>query len=275
MRRGRWAHHFSSALLALTIACTSDEWPPPEDDDDSGDEGESSSGGEAIAGARLVVFEPESPSIHYIGESVPLLAEVHDANGVVLGFDDIVWNADAVGPTLHVGADGEVELSPGLYQIMATATLPDGDHLQATIGGVRVQSRWTGNYSGNVTMVLSVMFQGIPLSPACVGALELRVDYDGETIDVTDGTCSLNAIITTFDVTYTIDGQFHNGVGEGTIDYEIGGLFKLSFDWTGAFVEDGFRGGFAGTAGIPLVGDADVTGTIFAPLESPWLDVLP
>lgn len=274
MRRGRWARHFASGLLAFTIACTSDEWPPPEDDDDSGDEGESS-GGETIAGARLVVFEPESPSIHYIGEPVPLLAEVHDANGLVLGFDDIVWNADAVGPALHVGADGEVELSPGLYQIMATATLPDGDHLEATVGGVRVQTRWTGNYSGTATMALAVQFQGIPFAPACIGPLDLRVDYDGESVEVSNGTCSLNAIITSFDVEYTITGEFTNGVGHGTIDYDVGGLFKFSFDWTGAFVEDGFRGAFAGTVGIPLVGDADATGTFDAPRTSPWLDVLP
>jgi len=30
----------------------------------------------------------------------------------------------------------------------------------------------------------------------------------GETVEVQDGTCTLNAIITTFDVAYTIDGEF-------------------------------------------------------------------
>jgi hypothetical protein len=258
----------------LATACTSDEWPPPSHGDDDDGAAESSTG-EPLGGARLVVFEPQSPSIHYLGEPVPLLAEVHDSNGLVIGFDDIVWNADAVGPALLVGAEGEAELTPGLYQIMATANLPNGDHVEATIGGVRVQTHWTGNYSGTVAMSFAVQFQGIPLAPTCVGPLEVRVDYDGETIDVQDGTCSLNAIILSFDVAYTIEGEFTNGVGRGTIDYDIGGLFKLSFDWTGAFVEDGFLGGFSGTASIPLVGDADVTGTFDAPLTSPWLDVLP
>jgi hypothetical protein len=254
-------------------ACTSDQWPPPQDESEGGD---SSSDGAAPGGARLLVFEPESPSIHYIGEPIPLLAEVHDADGVVLGFDEIVWNADAVGPVLHVGADGEVELGPGLYEIIATASLPDGDHVSATIGGVRVQTRWTGNYSGEAIMALAIDIQGIPLAPTCVGPLELRVDYDGENIEVQDGTCSLNAIIATFDVAYTIDGEFDDGAGHGTIDYAIaGGLFTLSFDWTGAFVEDGFRGAFAGPVSIPLVGSADATGSFHAPLSSPWLDVMP
>lgn len=271
MHRGRWARLLGSLLLAS--ACTSDEWPL-EGEVGSEDDGGSSTG-EALAGARLLVFEPESPSIHYIGEPIPLLAEVHDEDGLVIGFDEVVWNADAVGPTLHIGADGEAVLSPGLYQIIATANLPDGDHLVATIAGVRVQSRWTGNYSGDATMRMSVMFQGIPFAPACVGPLELRVDYDGETISVESGTCSLNAIIAQFDVAYTVEGTFDNGAGHGTITYEIAGLFTLPFEWTGAFVEDGFRGGFAGTASIPLVGDADVTGTFFAPLTSPFLDVKP
>lgn len=263
-----------AAAIALVgvVACNSDQWPPPGDDDD--DSGESS-GTEGLIGARLAVFEPESPSIHYVGEPLPLLAEVHDENGLVIGFDDIVWNADAVGPTLHIGADGEVELTPGLYEIIATANLPDGDRLTSTVGGVRVQTRWTGNYSGTAVMVLAVEFQGIPLAPTCVGQLELRVDYDGETIEVQDGSCTLNAIITTFEVAYTIEGAFDHGVGRGTIDYELGGLFTLSFDWTGAFVEDGFRGAFGGPVSIPLVGSAEATGTFDAPMTSPWLDVLP
>ncbi|MBC8067378.1 MAG: hypothetical protein IAG13_03515 [Deltaproteobacteria bacterium] len=256
--------------MLATGACTSDEWPPNADDDgaSTGDEPE-------LVGPRLSVYEPQSPSIHYVGEPMPLLAELYDADGLVIGFDEIVWNADAVGPALHIGAEGEVELTPGLYEIIATASLPGGDRVSSTIGGVRVQTRWTGNYSGDAILALAVELQGIPLAPTCVGPLELRVDYDGESIEVQDGTCSLNAIITTFDVVYTIDGEFDNGVGRGTIDYEIAGLFTLTFEWSGAFVEDGFRGGFAGPVSIPLVGTAEATGTLYAPLTSPWLDVLP
>src|SRR5688500_9492258 len=85
--QGRCRVH-AGLLLALVGACTSDQWPPPEDDES--DEGEST-GAAPLEGARLLVFEPESPSIHYMGEPMPLLAEVHDTSGLLLDFDEVVW----------------------------------------------------------------------------------------------------------------------------------------------------------------------------------------
>lgn len=263
------------AALALSWApgCTSDEWPPNDDDaDDDSDESGASPGEPTPTGVRIEVFEPRSPSIHYMGDTVPLLAEVRDAADLPFEYDEIVWQAEGYGPTLLVGADGEVELPPGAYDITATATLANGDRLAATVGGVRVQTPWTGTYSGATTMVLSAMFQGIPVSPQCIGDLTLRVDYDGEGVEIGGGSCSINAILLTFDASYEIEGEFSNGVGSGTIDYDLGGLFNLSFDWTGAFVEEGFLGTFAGDVALPLVGDISVSGRFDADRGSPWLE---
>ncbi len=224
------------------------------------------------AGVRLEVFEPQSPSIHYVGDAVPLLAEVRDAQELPVDYEDIVWLAQGYGPTLWVGPDGEVELPPGAYDVTATARLANGDHLVATVGGVRVQTRWTGTYEGSTTMVMNAMFAGLPISPRCVGPLALRVDYDGEQVLATGGSCSLNAVILTLDATYELTGSFANGVGTGTIDYDLGGIFSLSFDWTGAFVDDRFRGTFVGDTSFPLVGDIAVEGEFDAPLLSPWLE---
>lgn len=257
--------------VVLAAACTSDEWPPNEPDD--GDASDGASPGEPTpTGVRIEVFEPESPSIHYIGDALPLLAEVRDVAELPFPFEEIVWQAEGYGPTLLVGPEGEVELPPGAYDVTATARLANGDHLVATVGGVRVQARWTGTYEGEATMVLATMFAGLPISPRCVGTLSLRVDYDGDQVELGGGTCSINAVILTFDATYELTGSFANGVGTGTIDYDLGGLFALSFDWTGAFVEDGFLGGFAGDVSFPLVGDIAVTGRLDAGLDSPWLE---
>ena len=275
------SHRLAAGLgLACASGCTSDEWPLSEDESSSsaspvetGEESDTTAA--AIDGAQLEVFEPESPSIHYIGDAVSLVAEVRGQDDLSIGFDDIVWTADTVDQTLHIGADGAVELPPGIYDITATAKLPNGDRLETTVGGVRVQTRWSGNYAGDALLSLQVEFQGIPVAPTCNGTLDVVVGFDGETIEFTEGTCSLNAIIAQFDVVYVIEGEFHNGVGSGTIDYDLGGLFMLSFEWTAAFTEDGFLGAFEGTVPLPFVGDVAATGRFDAPFVSPWLDAPP
>ena len=132
-----------------------------------------------------------------------------------------------------------------------------------------------GRVSTRAFLALQVDFQGIPFAPTCNGTLDAVVGFDGEMVEFTEGTCSLNAIIAQFDVVYTIDGEFHNGVGSGTIDYDLGGLFMLSFEWTGAFTADGFLGAFEGTVPLPFVGDVAATGRFDAPFVSPWLDAPP
>ncbi len=264
-----------AALLGCFLGCTSDEWPYEEPDEGDESSGSSDTAEPTPAGVRLEVFEPSSPSIHYIGDAVPLIAEVRDAFELPFPYEEIVWRAEGYGPTLLVGPEGDVELPPGIYDITATARMDDGDVLVATVGGVRVQTRWTGTYSGNVTMIMAAMFQGIPVAPQCVGPLTLRVEHDGDTVAVGAGSCSLNALILQLDAEYTIEGTFSNGVGTGTIDYDLGGFFNLSFEWTGAFVEDGFLGAFGGPTSFPLVGDIEVTGRFDAPIESPWLEEAP
>ncbi len=266
-----------ATLAVVGTACTSDEWPIEEDESSSGEEPNPGEPDPVVA--QLVVFEPQSPSIHGLGTAVPLAAELRDVLGLPLDPElvdgGIVWNTDAGGPTLLVGDEGEVELEPGVHQISATARLADGSRLVASVGGVYVQSYWTGTYEGTADLAIAVMFQGIPLTPHCTGPIALRVDYDGESIEFTGGSCSLNAVITTFDVAYTIEGSFSNGAGHGTIEYDLAGFITLSFDWQGAFIEDAFRGSFEGTVSIPLVGDAAGSGSFVAPLQSRFLEDAP
>ncbi|HET6584744.1 MAG TPA: hypothetical protein VFG69_14905 [Nannocystaceae bacterium] len=276
MRPGERARRLAGLALSVALGCTSDEWPLEVDEESSsgdGDQGETTAA--PIDGAELEVFEPETPSIHYIGDRVPLSAEVRGADGLSIGFDDIVWTASDYEPTLLFAADGDVELPPGIYDITATARLPNGDRLESTVGGIRVQTRWTGIYSGDAFLTLVVDFQGTPIAPQCNGTIDLVVGFDGDTVMFAGGTCSLNAIIAQLDATYEITGEFHNGVGEGTIDYDVGGLLMLSFEWTGAFTEEGFLGGFSGTVPLPFIGTADAVGAFRAPLISPYVDAPP
>jgi hypothetical protein len=260
--------------VGLHLACTSDEWPPKDaaqdesDDDDGGDEAPDLP---PPTGVRIEVFEPMSPSIHYLGEPVPLAAEVRDADELPYPFEELVWRAEGVPQTIAFGLDDEVELPPGAYDITAIAKLEDGSRLSSTVGGVRVQSRWTGVYEGTVTMILQATLQGITLPVSCIGSIRARVDYDGESIELTGGSCSINAIIITFDANYELEAEFEAGVGGGVIEYDLG-LFRLDFDWTGAFTEDALLGGWEGEFSFPLVGTLPVTGRIDAPRTTPYVE---
>lgn len=258
--------------MGLHVACTSDEWPPKEDQDAESDDGdEDTMPLPPPVGVRIEVFEPMSPSIHYLGDLVPLAAEVRDADELPYPFEELVWRAEGLPQTIAFGLDDEVELPPGAYDITAIAKLEDGSRLSSTVGGVRVQTRWTGLYEGNVTMTLQAMFNGISLPVNCTGALTARVDYDGETIELGGGSCSINAIIITLDATYELEAEFESGVGTGTIEYDLG-LFRLDFEWTGAFTEDALLGGFEGEFDFPLVGTIPVVGRLDAPRTTPFLE---
>jgi hypothetical protein len=269
-----------AAILTTTLAgssCTSDEWPPLElAEDDGGDDadggGDDSDNGDYDR-AYLEVFEPEGASIHPLGEPMPLIAEVRRADGAPLPFDDVYWVTTPDAPTLHDAAEGEVVLPPGIYDIAAVAELPNGDRLETRVSDVRVQSRWTGRYDGEVVLQLSVMFAGIALAPVCRAPLALQVGFDGQMSAFEEGSCTLDAVVAQLQVSYTISGALtDNGIGQGQIDFDLGGLAGVTMDWTGGFVEDGFSGGFSGQTNLLLVGAADVAGVISLDLIDPYLD---
>jgi hypothetical protein len=269
--------------LVTSVACTSDEWPPLDlgDDGETGDEPDdddgTTSGDAADDGeydhAHLEVFEPEGASVHLIGEPVPLLAEVRRVDGMPLPFDEVLWFTGPEDPTLHDSPEGEVVLAPGVYDIAAVAELPNGDRLETKVNDVRVQSRWTGEYSGRATMVLAVEFQGIPLSPVCSSPFAMRIGLDGQAFEADGGTCTIDVLVAQFDGSYSITGEFTDtGTGSGEIVYELGGgLISIAMDWTGAFTEDGFAAGFEGQANL-VIANGDVSGSLQADLINPFVD---
>jgi hypothetical protein len=262
------------ACLLCAVACTSDEWPPLDADEGgtTSDEASTGSTGDAFADVHLEVFEPEGASIHLIGEPVPLLAELRDEDDLPVDFGDVVWTREDGGPTLLQGLEGDTILEPGIHDIAAIARLPNGDRLETKIADVRVQSRWTGRYEGDVTMVLSAEFQGLPFTSVCQSPLSMEVGFDGDTFAVEPGSCMINAVIATFDATWELEGELSSGIGGGVIRYDLAGFFELELPWTGGFIEDGFGGSFDGTASVPLVGDVPVQGTIAGVLTTPYVD---
>ncbi len=89
--------------------------------------------------AELVVHSPSSPSFVFIGEPLILSSEIIADDGTQVEFDEVIWTSDLEGE-IYRGREGEAFLDFGVHTITAWAELPNGDRLQATYGGVRVQS---------------------------------------------------------------------------------------------------------------------------------------
>lgn len=248
--------------------CTSDEWPPVFGES----EGASTGMDVDFSGASLVVLEPEAASIHRIGEPIPLVAQLQDIDGFPLDGAEVVWKRSDSDEILVFGPEGDVELDAGSYDLSAFARLPDGSKLETKVGDVRVQSRWAGIYAGNAVLDLELTFQDMPLNPRCSGNLEMEVGFDGSMVTLEEGSCVIDVVVTQLALTFTIDGSFEDGVGQGEIVYDIAGFLQIPFEWRGAFIEDGFGGSFGGPTELPLIGEAQATGTLSARLLSPYVE---
>ncbi len=239
-----------------------------EDDDEMVDE-------EAWDDARLVVLAPESATIYEVGQPVRLEAVVRELDGPSLVVDDVSWLANE-GEFLLDTLTGDVELTPGIHDIRAIARLPNGDRLETTVADVRVQSRWTGIYDGEMDLSFEVDVQGLPLTPRCTGPLDMQVGFDGRDVAVEDGACTIDVFGQVIEGTYSTDVVVYDaGLVRGTLDIHFEstfGPFDLPIEWAGAFYDDQFSAGLGGTAELPFIGDAVVSGSLQADRVDDFID---
>jgi len=234
---------YMALLLTLSLAGCSDATLSGLGD------GEEESGERSFAefdGATLQVDSPLSGSIILLEDEAQLEAVVLSTAGEPLDFDAIEWTTDHHEDVLFEGRSGTTELEAGIHAITATAELPNGDRLQTTLGGIRVQAVHTGVYSGSLNMDLSGEFQGTPVTTSCAGALDFVVDMQGEVISGA-GECSLNLLVLgSFDVSYDVVGDIEENDAAGNVSVDLG-FFPLDLDWEGGFEdEDTLVGSFGG-----------------------------
>ncbi len=199
-------------------------------------------------GATLVVESPLPAQIALLDEPLLLSAQILSSTGEPLDSASIVWTSDQVEETILLeGASGDVELEPAIHAITATADLPNGDRLQTTLGGIRVQSRHTGVYSGQITIALSGDFQGTPIQTTCSGGLDFVIDMLGQAMGG-QGQCLVDLIVMgSFDVTYDVGADIEGDDAEGEVQVDMG-FFPVGMPWTGNFVSDGeLEGNFEGS----------------------------
>lgn len=252
--------------FALLAACSSDvtlggsdATPAPEDLHPEFD------------GATLVIHEPASADILYVEDGQHVEAEILNAAGEVMDWDGIVWTTSQDEEPFHTGNIGDVELDAGIHDITATALLPNGDRLQWTLGGVRVQGRHTGVYAGSMNLTLAGEFQGTPISAACVGALDFVVPMSGDTMEGGGGCTLALPIVGTFDVSYGVAGDIDDPDVTGTVALDLGFL-DYPLDWEGGFDDDGVLGAeYGGTLNL-FVTEVQMDGVIDAHRVTPYVD---
>lgn len=194
-------------------------------------------------GATLQILSPQS------GEFIPweqgglFEAQIVDAEGEVLPFDEISWEStegDWTGLGTSFQAD---DLAVGKQDFTATAHLPNGDRLRYTVGGVLVQSEYAGTYAG--TMRVDVEVEGYTV--ACAGASTIVIDPYGEAV-LGDASCLLSFQGFDLDGVFNVDADNDLGDIEGDIAIEIYG-FEIPMELEGEVSSEGeLFGEFEGDA---------------------------
>lgn len=251
-------------LLACLAGCAGDDSPGLV---------EGSTGDfEVYEDAVLEIHEPMPGSVHHAGEPVALVAEVLDADDFALDVDFVAWRSDQVEYIVAPQLMAEIDLPIGIHELTTTVRLPNDDRLEASVGGVRVQSPKTGIYAGESVLRLEMELEGQTVRPACTDALVFTVDMHGETFTADAGSCSLELLIMSFDVEYAIEAELQGDAVLGTITYTFAGLLSLPYDFEGTLASGSFDATFAGEIAIPLVGTGMAEGALSATRVTEYVD---
>lgn len=210
----------------------------------------------------LRITSPRSGDFLEIESPQELKAELTGPDGEIWEYDEIIWTTDqatewtATGPSIE-----NATLTPGLHELTAEVILPNGDRLAHTIGGVRVQSRYTGTYAGLFSA--NVETQGI--AAPCSGSAVVVVDVLGEKAL---GNAGCVAGLQGFEIELSFVIDLDNNLGElsGVAGADLFGLFQFDFPAEGTLDPTG--AGLDLTFGGDAAGQLLVDGRVVAPRVS-------
>lgn len=222
-----------------------------------GDTGEVEEDYSEFDDASLVIVQPASGD-YLPWEAVNAYeAYVVDADGETMDFDEITWTSDVDDDWAPMGTWIEDDtLGVGTHALTASATLPNGDRLAYTIGGVLVQSAYAGTYTG--TTVVEITVSGY--SAACSGALTAIIDQEGD-VGWGDSNCyvSLQGFEVDLDFNYDLENDVGAVTGDASLD--IYG-YEVPVDLDGDLTEDGvLTGTFSYDLGdyLQVAGEVEAT----------------
>ena len=280
MIKSLWQLVLAALVASAAVGCGADIMlgePPPDGDttlsgDDDDDSADAPQEFPEFDGATLVVHSPLPATIYDLGSDLVFDAEILDADGEPLDFDDIVWESDQLDEAILVGSYGEEPLDWGIHTITATAELPNGDRLTYAVGGVRVQSPYAGIYVGSMRMAVDLEFQGTPITAACVGGLNFQIDMTGEVLRGDQSSCSMELmVIGNIDVQYSVKGDVYDDSVDGQIGLDLMGFLEIPVDWEGGLDGEDFSAGFSGELNI-IIGQYPMQGSLDAFRISPFVD---
>ncbi len=189
--------------------------------------------------ASLKILNPESGDFLLLAEAAEFQAMVYDSWGEPTDFDDIQWTSD-IDATWTPTGDYFVtdSLTAGEHALTASAELPNGDRLAYSIGGVLVQSAYSGTYTGTIIVDGTANLFGTDLWLTCAGSSTLVVDIYGEAV-TGDASC-LASLGGYYDLTisYLIDAVNSDGSIEGQASVDFS-WFTYDMAMEGSLSEDG------------------------------------
>lgn len=231
------------ASLTLAVGCTPDYSQNKVAGDgtldgasDSGDADEEIDPA-AFDGATLAIVSPADGAFLPLGEAVTFTAELLDADGAPLDYDDITWTTSLDAEWSVVGASTELDDLPiGQHTFRATAILPNGSQVTDAVGGVLVQAEAAGVYAGNMILDATGEYEGTPITTSCVGGAVMTVDAAGERV-TGESTCVLSLLGFNQEATHVFDLAVEGDeiVGAATVDL---GFLAVDFEAAGQ-VSDG------------------------------------
>jgi len=188
------------------------------------------------ADATLRIQQPASGSFLELEDSHEFLATLTAANGTELSTDglDIEWTSSVESSWSRQGASfTDDSLDVGLHDITAEVVLPNGDRLAHTVGGILLQSRYAGTYSG--LFDTQIGFQQAQAN--CSGTVTLIVDPYGRS-STGDATCVASLLGNSTQVHYTFDLTNASGALDGTAALDLFGFSGLQFPAQGTLDPD-------------------------------------
>jgi hypothetical protein len=212
---------------------------------------------EAWDTATLVVTSPLTGDFLPLGEPADFVAEVRDAEGELMDWDAISWSSDVDNGWAPEGADFEDDgLAVGRHNLQVQTTLPNGDRLVYTVGGVLVQHEDAGTYVGDANIDLASEYDGTAYTMTCIGAVILFIDAMGEK-GTGETSCTLALMGYDMDVLHIFDLDIQDGQVSGSTSADFS-FFAYSFDTLGE-VADGQLGA---TWADNILGYADIAGEL-------------